>query len=303
MADGSRQLNAPPPPRGILRAQKPDGSLDGRRVLPSAALAGHVHHFWSLRWALRSPFTAEALPHPAAQILNVHGRAQLLGVQTGRLSRSLTGEGRMFGIAFRPAMFPPLTFGSMSGLTDHIVPLDSVLGPKANEWSRALGEARDVDEELSITETFLSSVLPAPDPGTERLRDLMERIAFDRSILRVEDAASVSGLDIRALQRCFRTHVGVSPKWVIQRYRLLEASVQLASPCPPTLAELATSLGYADQAHFNRDFKRAIGQTPRAFVRLHLHTPRNRDVREPYRLQQNGGAVLAASSRASGGPR
>jgi AraC-like DNA-binding protein len=252
--------------------------LDGRRALPSAGLAGHVHHFWSLRWALRSPFTAETLPHPAAQILNMHGRAQLCGVQTGRLSRCLAGEGRMFGIAFRPAMFKPLACRSMTKLTDQVVPLDSVLGPKANEWSHAIGEARDVDHELAITETFLSAVLPAPSPGLERLRDLMERIAFDRSILRVEDAASVSGLDVRALQRGFRTHVGVSPKWVIQRYRLLEASVQLARPCPPTLAALATSLGYADQAHFSRDFKRAIGQTPRAFIRLRLHALRNRDV-------------------------
>lgn len=263
---GTRTLHSPPPPRGILRALSPDGLLVGRRVVPGAALAAHVHHFWSLRWDLRSPFTAESLPHPAAQILHINLRPELHGVKTGRLSRCLAGKGRMFGIAFRPAMFPTLSLGAMAELTDRIVPLASVLGPQAEAWSRALQNARDIEGELAITEAFLGAVLPPPTPGLERLRDLMERIAFDRSILRAEDAAAVSGLDLRALQRCFHMHVGVSPKWVIRRYRLLQAAEQLACSRPPALAALAGSLGYADQAHFARDFKHAIGQTPRAFV-------------------------------------
>ena len=75
-------------------------------------------------------------------------------------------------------------------------------------------------------------------------------------------------MDARALQRAFRTHVGVSPKWVMQRYRLHEAAERLREEKPPSLAALAAALGYADQAHFARDFKRAVGQTPRAFAAL-----------------------------------
>jgi AraC-like DNA-binding protein len=71
---------------------------------------------------------------------------------------------------------------------------------------------------------------------------------------------------MRALQRCFRTYVGLSPKAVIRRYRLHEEAAQLGGPNPPTLAALAASLGYADQAHFGRDFKRTVGETPRSFA-------------------------------------
>ena len=263
---------AAPPPRGIVRAPSPDGSLEARRVLPSAKLAAHVHHFGSVRWALRSPFAAEALPHPSAQI--THGAAAdglgtaLLGVQTGRLARCRTGEGRFFVVAFRPAMFQPLLGASMASLTDRSIPLDRLLGSKARAWTEAMDEARDVDDEIAITEAFLTPLLPPPSPQLARLRDLVERIARDRSILRVEDVSAASGLERRALQRCFQTYVGVSPKWVIQRYRLHEALAQLAGPHPPTLASLAASLGFADQAHFARDFKRAVGLTPRSFGRL-----------------------------------
>jgi len=271
MPDRAQTPKQVPPPRGILRASRPDGLLDGRRILPSESIAAYVHHFWSLRWALESPFVAETLPHPSIQILHTETaarrRADLLGVHTGRLSRRLDGEGQTFGIAFRPAMFHPLLGASVATLTDRVVPLQRVLGSRVKGWMRAILDARNVAEKVAIVESFLAPLLPPPPPQLARLRDVVERMALDPSILRVGDVSAAIGLDTRALQRSFRTQVGVSPKWVIQRYRLHEAAAQLESPHPPSLAALAASLGYADQAHFGRDFKRMIGQTPRSFAR------------------------------------
>ena len=211
----ARRPSEPSPPRGILRAPRPDGLLDGRRILPSTALASHVHHFWHVRWSLRSPFTAETLPHPSMQIMAVHAsgrsRAELLGVPTGRLTRTLAGEGQVFGIAFRPAMFQPLLQGSMARFTDRIVPLARALGPTAKEWTRALHAARDTDAKIALAEAFLAGLLPPVGQPLARLRDLVERVATDRSLVRVEDLCGLAGLDARGLQRAFRTYVGVSP--------------------------------------------------------------------------------------------
>ena len=262
-----------PPPRGILSAPRPDGLLDARRFVPSPRLASYIHHYWAIRWSLRSPFKGVSLPHPAAQILriatSVERSAVVLGVSSGPLSRTLTDEGETFGISFRPVMFQALLGASMASITDRVVPLEHVLGTPAGPWARALDAARAPEEKVALTEALLAPLLTTPSPGLERIRDLVERVAVDRSILRVDDIARASDLDTRALQRCFRTYVGVSPKSVIQRYRLHEAAIQLRTPHPPSLAELAASLGYADQAHFGRDFKRTVGQTPRAFGLAH----------------------------------
>ena len=98
-----------PPPRGILSARRPDGLLDGRRFVPSPQLAPYIHHYWSIRWSLRSPLKGASLPHPAAQILRIASSAErsavVLGVSSGPLSRTLTGDGETFGISFRPVMF------------------------------------------------------------------------------------------------------------------------------------------------------------------------------------------------------
>ena len=53
---------------------------------------------------------------------------------------------------------------------------------------------------------------------------------------------------------------------MLERFRLIEAVERLKAPQPASLGEVAASLGYADQAHFARAFKRAVGETPRRFV-------------------------------------
>jgi len=112
------------------------------------------------------------------------------------------------------------------------------------------------------TEAVLLAHLPEPDPRVGEVQALVQTIAERRDIVRVEQVASA--LNVRALQRLFREYVGVSPKWVIQRYRLFEAAERLAAGADG--AEVAQSLGYFDQAHFIRDFKAMVGQSPGAYA-------------------------------------
>ena len=72
---------------------------------------------------------------------------------------------------------------------------------------------------------------------------------------------------MRALQRLFAEYVGVSPKWTIRRYRLQEAAERLAAAESVDWPALALDLGYADQAHFIRDFKRMIGRAPAEYFK------------------------------------
>jgi hypothetical protein len=69
----------------------------------------------------------------------------------------------------------------------------------------------------------------------------------------------------RSLQRLFSNYVGVSPKWVIQRFRLQEAVSHLSKNEPVDLAALAQALGFFDQAHLTRNFTRLVGCSPLAY--------------------------------------
>ncbi len=254
------------PPRGLLNLHLAEDRVHVARYLPTAALDNFVEHYWTVRWDLRDrpPFTSQTLPYPSVHLVLERGDWYLTGVPTSRFDRTLSGQGAVFGIKFLPGGLRPLIDGSVSALTDQ-VRLGSDVVPFSAELSERLRSEDWTDAAmLAGVESIVAVHLPEPDPRTALVTRLVQAIADDRGIVRVEQVVALSGLSQRALQRLFREYVGVSPKWVLQRYRLLEAAERLASGQADG-ARVAHELGYFDQAHFIRDFKAIVGRSPGAF--------------------------------------
>ena len=66
------------------------------------------------------------------------------------------------------------------------------------------------------------------------------------------------------MTRAFRKHLGCSIGDRRRRARVDRAVSHLAAEAPP-LVDLAQELGYCDQGHFCREFKRETGTTPGSF--------------------------------------
>ena len=121
-------------------------------------------------------------------------------------------------------------------------------------------------EMTALAEALLGSVLPSRDPVAEQVAHMVACITADPALRRVDKLAAASGLTARNLQRLFADYVGVSPKWVMRRARLHEAAERADSGEQVDWAELAASLGYADQAHLTRDFTATIGIPPTRYA-------------------------------------
>jgi AraC-like DNA-binding protein len=95
-------------------------------------------------------------------------------------------------------------------------------------------------------------------------RDFLEA-NFSRQV-HSEELEAVSGLDRYALSRQFRLLLGTSPHrfLVMRRLRQARALIQAGEP----LAEIAAAIGFADQSHLNRQFKKAFGLTPGRWAAL-----------------------------------
>lgn len=255
------------PPRGILNHRAEPKLPEYGRFWPAEDLAPFVEHFWTVAWDLNKPEVHEVLPHPSVHLVLERGNSRLAGVPQGRFVRTLEGRGRVLGTKFRPGGFRGFWRGSISSLTGRTWALDEIFGSGAETLeARALAEGEPVAA-FEVVQNFLRERAPVRNDDARLAAEITERIARDRSITRVEHVAERFGLSIRKLQRLFSEFVGVSPKWVIQRYRLHEAAERIAAEAELDGATLAFELGYADQAHFIRDFRRLVGKTPAEYSR------------------------------------
>lgn len=110
--------------------------------------------------------------------------------------------------------------------------------------------------------------LPQNDERLDEARLLVEQILREPDILTVDDLSARTGVSVRSLQRLFSQYIGVSPKWVIRRYRLHELLEQMHSGKQLQWSQLALDLGYFDQAHLINDFKSMTGFAPTEYPGL-----------------------------------
>jgi AraC-like DNA-binding protein len=99
--------------------------------------------------------------------------------------------------------------------------------------------------------------------GLERARDFIEANACRPMSL--SDAASQAGLGRYHFIRAFARRYAMTPYAYYMSRRVDAARLRLERGMPPAVA--ATACGFADQAHFTRQFKRVMGVTPGRYLR------------------------------------
>jgi AraC-like DNA-binding protein len=251
---------------GLLGVRGVEFRLD--RVPASSDLAELVERYWLVSWDLPLGHSGSVtlLPHPCVNVVFDRGMVAVAGVGTDRFTYTYTGSGRVFGIKFRPGAFRPFLGRPVVELTDQTRPLATLWGADADRFAADLAGASDLDALVAVAERHLRAHWPDRDPEVASVCRIVHAMLHDREITRVEEVAERFGIAPRTLQRMFQRYVGVSPKWVLRRYRLHEAAARLAEGTDRSWADVAADLGYFDQPHFIRDFTRAIGMPPAAYA-------------------------------------
>jgi AraC family transcriptional regulator len=94
------------------------------------------------------------------------------------------------------------------------------------------------------------------------VRDMLESRTLSIALTRL---ASIAGVHPTHLARAFRAHYGCTVGEFVRAQRIEDAKQHLRTSRP--LSEIALDLGFSDQSHFTRTFRRITGMTPAAYRR------------------------------------
>lgn len=133
---------------------------------------------------------------------------------------------------------------------------------------RAIGPARErLLGAVALDEITRSAPLPlsVPMPVEKRLRSLCEALLADPAGPgSLEYWAAHVGASTRTIARLFRQELGVSfSQW--RQQAILARAIPLLNQGKP-MAIVAQALGYQSQSAFSAMFRRAFGESPRAFI-------------------------------------
>ena len=252
------------------------------RFAPAPGLAGLVRRYWMPVWSLPEGERSvqRVLQYPVCLVVVAHDYALLVGPTSGLSTRELAGSGWAFGTMLQPAAGALVWGGSVDALTDRAVPLTEAPGlDGATLVARihdAVGQSPDdparQQAAVAAVESALATLLPIDEEG-HLVNAVVEYVEGNPEVQRVSQVCETFAIGERSLQRLTARRIGLSPKWLVQRRRLHEAAERLAAADRPDLARLAADLGYADQAHFGRDFRTVTGLTPGEYAAEPRPTP------------------------------
>lgn len=272
----------------MARTSRPESSLPGavvghdaaarsfelKVVDPSPSLAELITYFWSVHWDLPDGVVhdQQVVPQATMHMVSEADSVAVFGIDTHRFVRHLQGRSYALGIRWRTGGFAAVSGHDAIELTDRVVPVSELLGPQVHtEFADVINRSTPA-EQVAACEQLLAPLVRPRQPDAVRVEAWCQLIDTETTLTRVDQLAARTGVSVRSLQRLFTRHLGIGPKWVIRRRRILDvlahtAADRLAQYGPPEWADLANRLGFSDQAHLTRMFTDVVGTSPQRYVR------------------------------------
>lgn len=243
-------------------------------IEPDPRLRPYIKCFWSLQGNDPAPAPERVLPDGRCElVLHCGDRFQQLGevgshtqprdLIVGPTTRALVIQSGTYidlvAVRFHPGgaallldvPLPELR-DSASACSDLDVSFDLDIIDALNE--------RAVAERIALLQGILLRRLECKPIDRPMLR-VQHAIERARGNVRSADLARHAGLSLRQFQRRFQSATGISPK-VLCRLVRLQSVLALSREPGATLGRIAATAGYADQPHFQREFRDFAGITP-----------------------------------------
>lgn len=191
------------------------------------------------------------------------GRSALFG-PTDRTARfGPTGPGLMLGAGLTPLGWAQFFDLPASRLSNKVVELGDIVGQAlADRVSTGIENATSDEAVAAVLDEWLvarAAERPPADPRVAKIHRALLNVPDD-----VPAFAAASGVSERTLHRLCRQAFGFSPKALLRQKRFQRTLERVRGVLDRPLGGMIDD-DYFDQAHFNREFRKYMGMTPKSY--------------------------------------
>lgn len=225
-------------------------------------MAHLVDQYWIVDWDLRDQtgHTQHNLPAPNMHLVIDHHRAYICTTISRSYQYDMRNQDRIIGIKFQPGVLAPVLCERGLPLLDSCLYAEEVFPQLAENDCHRIRTLQSDEAIVLALETMLPKLHLSPE--AKSIRNIVAQARMAEPDCRLEELASACQIHPRRLQRLCKAYLGLSPKALVQKFRLQKAIDQLDDGIKSP-SKVALDLGFSDQAHLNREIKKHSNKTPR----------------------------------------
>lgn len=250
-----------PPPRHHTANEQPWFVLNSSRysVMPSEHPA--ISHFYAFDVAQSANLLA--VPDGCVDIVfdcdATRPTARICGTPLAAQAVELHQNHHYFGVRFSPGVIPGFINVLAEELTESELDLLEVSG-FAQRIFENIVQAPLLGDQMRLFNDYLAPRLMGKTSTLTAM--VIQQALRHRGDIRIQQLEDLSGYTSRTLHRQFSQDTGMSPKTFCRIIRCQAALDTLNTQHDVSFSELALDLGFSDQSHFLRDFKKLVSTTP-----------------------------------------
>ncbi|MBD0787354.1 AraC family transcriptional regulator [Vibrio sp. Y2-5] len=166
---------------------------------------------------------------------------------------------RYFGMRFVPGFIPDFIEISAPELTNKQCNIVDVV-MNSQDLVEQIVSASSFQEQVQIAKQFMQG--KQGRKPTNLTHQVAAKICHEKGNIQVQDLEAFTGYCSRTLQRQFRADLGLTPKAFCRAIRCQSAIYDINHLDKIAFSDLAFNLGFSDQSHFLREFKKLVSATP-----------------------------------------
>lgn len=171
---------------------------------------------------------------------------------------------RTTGVRFRLGGVGPFASAPLHRFTGATPGPCAVFGEDASRLEAALRDTLDPDAQKRLLDDFFRGLFVA-SKALDAFQAALQHAVEARGAAELDALGEAAGASSRHVERLFARFLGIPPRALGRVLRFQKAIQALMRDPGCTLAAVAATAGYFDQAHFIKDFRKMTGGVPRGY--------------------------------------